>query len=131
MEFIKYINKSKIEDYRSTFINIADPLIVYSEPMKAPFIEIAGVKINSWTQFIYSNNSTLGEFKEYYDKLFQTNINMIVFNSAMIYADFLGEEALNESLLDIITRMELDNDSIIVSIFNEESVDLPNIILHI
>lgn len=131
MEFIKYLNKSKLEDYRSTFINLADPLIVYSEPMKAPFIEIAGVKINSWTQFTYSNNSTLGEFKEYYDKLFQTNINMIVFNSAMVYADFLGEEALNESLLDIITRMEISDDSIIASLLNEESVELPNIILHI
>lgn len=132
MEFIKYMNKCKLEDYRSTFINLADPMIVYSEPLSAPMLSIAGVKINSWTQFKYSVKSTLREFKEYYDKLFETDINMIVFDSAMVYADFLGEEALDKQLIDIITDLELNKKStVIASIFNEESNDLPNIILQI
>ena len=131
MEFIKYLNKCKLEDYRSTFINLADPMIVYSEPLSAPMLNIAGVKINSWTQFKYSVKSTLKEFKEYYDKLFETDINMIVFDSAMVYADFLGEEALEKPLIDIITDLELNKKStIIASIFNENENELPNIILH-
>jgi ubiquitin-activating enzyme E1 len=105
------------KEYRSTFINLVDNTVVYSEPLSAPMIEIGGIKINSWTKFDYTLNSTLQEFKEYYEKLFKTEITMITSDSTILYADFIDEN-LNKNLKDI-------TDSKLITIMAD--IELPNI----
>jgi ubiquitin-activating enzyme E1 len=103
LEVLKYLQgMNKVDVYRSTFINLAEPVLVYSDPLDAPMMDIAGIKVNSWTKFEYTKNSTLGEFKEYYDKMFNVSINMIVIGTAMVYAEFLGGANLDRKLSDII-----------------------------
>jgi hypothetical protein len=131
---LKYLNGFKqIELYRSTFINLAEPVLIYSEPIKAPMIDIAGSKINSWTKFEYINNSTLGEFKKYYEELFKINISMIVVGNAMIYADFLGDESLDKTLSDIILSLDDNIQSMVVfNIMSDmENIDIPAIIVNL
>ena len=100
---IKYLcGFNKVDSYRSTFINLAEPILVYSDPIESPYIDVAGIKMNSWTKFEYNNNSTLDEFKTYYEKIFNTTISMIVIGTNMIYADFLGSDSLKKPLLQII-----------------------------
>ena len=93
---------NKVDMYRSTFINLAEPVLVYSDPLDAPMIDIAGIKINSWTKFEYTKDSTLGEFKDFYDKMFNVSINMIVIGTAMVYAEFLGGTNLDKKLSEVI-----------------------------
>jgi ubiquitin-activating enzyme E1 len=134
LEMLKYLNGFKqIELYRSTFINLAEPVLIYSEPIKAPMIDIAGSKINSWTKFEYINNSTLGEFKKYYEELFKINISMIVVGNAMIYADFLGDESLDKTLSDIILSLDYNIQSMVVfNIMSDmENIDIPAIIVNL
>ena len=104
LEMLKYLQgMDKVDMYRSTFINLAEPILVYSDPIEAPMMEIAGVKVNSWTKFEYTKDSTLGEFKEYYEKMFNvSSINMIVIGTAMVYAEFLGGNNLDKKLSDVI-----------------------------
>jgi ubiquitin-activating enzyme E1 len=103
LEVLKYLQgMNKVDMYRSTFINLAEPVLVYSDPLEAPMMDIAGIKVNSWTKFEYTKNSTLGEFKEYYDKMFNVSINMIVIGTAMVYAEFLGNNNLDKKLSEII-----------------------------
>jgi ubiquitin-activating enzyme E1 len=118
IEMIKYLLNAK--EYRSTFINLAEPLVVYSEPIIAPMIEIAGTKINSWTKFRYTLNSTLQEFKEYYEKLFKINISMITNNSTILYVDFIDEN-LNKNLKELI------NNNALITIISDNDSELPNI----
>lgn len=129
LEVLKHILDYKnIEDYKSTFINLSEPLIVYSEPKKAPMIDIAGVQINSWTKFDYLKDTTLEEFKLHYEKIFKTSINMIVIDTSMIYADFLDISVLNKKLSQII--LEHFNTSIIpnnvsINLLSNDDIEIP------
>jgi len=103
LEVLKYLQEmNKVDMYRSTFINLAEPVLVYSDPLEAPLMDIGGIKVNSWTKFEYIKDSTLGEFKDFYDKMFSVSINMIVIGTAMVYAEFLGGTNLDRKLSDII-----------------------------
>ena len=106
LEMIKYLcGHDKVDAYRSTFINLAEPVLVYSDPIEATQIDVAGVKMNSWTKFEYNKNSTLGEFKEFYEQMFKTNVSMIVVGTNMVYAEFLGSESLDKSMAQVMREV--------------------------
>ena len=106
LEMVKYLcGFDKVDSFRSTFINLAEPVLVYSDPIEASQIDVAGVKMNSWTKFEYSKNSTLGEFKSYYEQMFKTNVSMIVVGSTMVYAEFLGAESLDKSMAQVMREV--------------------------
>jgi len=130
LEVIKYINGfDNIENYKSSFINLAEPILIYSEPISAPFIDVAGVKVNSWTKFEYHKDSTLGEFKLYYENIFKTNINIIIIGTSMAYADFIDDNVLSKKLSQVIFDI-LDevpsNVSFILGV-DDDSKNIPSI----
>jgi ubiquitin-activating enzyme E1 len=132
IEMLKYLmDIKKIELYRSTFINLAQPLIVYSEPFEPQHINVGNTKLNGWTKFTWNKNTTLGEFKKYYDELFKTNITLIVIETGMIYADFLGTEPLDKQILEIITEHYETSDFPSIVSFSlateDENIVIPNI----
>ena len=105
LEILKYLlGYDQLEDYKSSFINLEEPLIISSEPIKAPLIDISGVKVNSWTKFEYVKDTSLHDFKKYYEKIFDTSISMIVIDTTMIYVDFLESDILNNKLSEIISN---------------------------
>jgi hypothetical protein len=94
-------------------------------------ILIGNNKINSWQQFEYNNNSTLNEFKKYYENLFQISIDMIVYETIIIYADFIttNEEKL---LSDILEKNNIDiSQKIQFTLLSNAVEELPNIIINI
>lgn len=106
LEMVKYLcGADKVDSYRSTFINLAEPVLVYSDPIESAQIDVAGVKMNSWTKFEYNKNSTLGEFKTYYEQMFKTNVSMIVVGTNMVYAEFLGSESLDKSMAQVMREV--------------------------
>ena len=119
------IGKNQLSDYLSTYINLADPIIICTEPFPAPTINIAGTEINSWVKFNYKKNSSLKEFKEYYEKIFKVNINMIAMDSIILYAEFLGNESLDKELKDIVN----DGKNKTITLLCEEEKELPAILL--
>ncbi len=135
LEMLKFLQGfDKVDKYRSTFINLAEPVLVYSDPIDAPMIDIAGVKVNSWTKFEYTNNSTFDEFKNYYEKTFNCEITMAVIGTAMVYAKFLGnDEVLSKSLYDIINEtLESVPSNVTFTLgCDDDTKDLPNIIVNI
>ena len=123
IELIKYmLGMDKVTSYRSTFINLAEPTLLYSDPMEAPMISVGPIKLNSWTKFEYKKNTTLGEFKTYYEKMFETTISMIVAGSEMIYADFLDSSVLNSMMKEIITE-----DKTALTLATDDDKDIPTI----
>jgi ubiquitin-activating enzyme E1 len=103
LEILKYlVGFEHNEYYKSCFINLTKPIITYSNPKPAQMIEIGGVLVNSWTKFEYNNDSTLNEFKNYYEKVFDTLIIMIVIESTMIYAEFLDSDVLDKKLSSVL-----------------------------
>jgi ubiquitin-activating enzyme E1 len=129
LEMLKYVKGyNKVEQYRSTFINLAETLLVYSEPMCAPMMELGGLKLNSWTKFDYKADSTLNEFKQYYEKQFETTITMIVMGTNMIYAEFFESDCL-EKKLSVIFQEILDEvpSNITINFATDDDKDLPSI----
>jgi ubiquitin-activating enzyme E1 len=135
MEMLKYlIGFNKVEQYRSTFINIAEPVLIYSEPIEAPMIKINGIKLNSWTKFEYTKDSTVGEFKKFYDTQFKINISMIVIGTSMIYAEFISSDSIHNKLSDAI-KQALDIDyvpsNVSVSLATDDDCELPLITINL
>ncbi len=128
LEMLKYLNGiKKIDKYRSWYMNMADNTIIYSEPNPIADIVINNKKINGWEKFKYLSNSTLNEFIKYYKELFDVDIEMILYGTAIIYANFMDTH-LDTKLSDIF-KNEFD-----INIFVNEvcvilmgSADIPNI----
>ena len=105
LEVFKYIlDYKEIDSFKSTFINLSEPLIIHSNPIAAPMIDIAGVQINSWTKFDYTKDTTLDEFKKYYEDIFKSLITMIIIDTSIIYADFIDISVLDKKLSRIILK---------------------------
>ena len=121
----KYIY-DKIENHRSTFVNLADTTLVYSEPMIAKQVKIAGLNFNSWTKFKCSDDLKLCEFKATYERLFKTTISMIVYDNAILYSDFTSEEdgyentLVSKLILDKTPNINLKDNSVIINIASNE-----------
>ena len=128
IELIKYVSNEKLlNNYKSNFINLSIPIIISSEPIQAPFISIGNIKINMWEKLIYTNNSSLLEFKNYYEDKFKTIINIIMFNNEIIYITDIDEENLNKNIkYEIVNNIEKQ---IIVSMNSIDNLELPNIII--
>jgi ubiquitin-activating enzyme E1 len=98
IELLKYQLKiNDISKYKSTFINLEIPSIIYSNSLPAPVIDVGGIQLNSWTKFEYTKNTKLIDFKIFYENMFKTTIECIVVDSTMLYASFLS----NSDSLDI------------------------------
>ena len=93
MELLRYIvkmdndKKAILTTYRSYFLNMADNTIIFSEPPAMPKIKIGSTHLNGWTKFRYSNDSTLEEFINYYSKMFNTTIFMILYQTSILYVN--------------------------------------------
>ena len=132
LEMVKYMIENKIENYRSTFVNLADTTLVYSEPMPAGIIEVAGQKFNVWNKFEFTQDTSLVKFKEYYENMFKTEISMIVYGTAMIYSDFMDcETNKSKNLSEIIKQINQDVDfneiSVLTIASSDDELNLPEI----
>jgi ubiquitin-activating enzyme E1 len=137
LEILKYIvtkvNSSE-HKYRSTYINLADTTLVYSEPISAGTIEIVGQKFNIWTKFKMNEDIILQKFKEYYENMFKTEISMITYGTAILYSnlDFINCDIdITKNLSEIIKEINNDVDfneiSIITIISSDDEINLPEI----
>jgi len=123
LEFLKYLLNEKLDNYKSSFLNLANPILIQSTPIIAKNIKIGNKEINSWTKFIYDKNTTLKEFKTYYEELFNINITMITNNNTLLYSDFITNK------LDILILDLVDNNDKI-TIIDSLDIELPDIIIN-
>lgn len=118
LELLKYI--ININSYKSSFVNLSIPIIINSEPLKPKTIN--GLD-NIWQSYIYNNNTTLLEFKNYYENLFKLDINIILFDTVPIYINELEESNLQLMISDLLLgKLQID-----VNIYSDSSYELPNI----
>lgn len=119
IEIIKYI----IQDnkYNVTFLNLNNNLIIQSNIIKFGYFIINEQKINNWTKFKYEHKTSLKEFKEYYENIFNIIINMLVIDTTIIYNEDLGINNLNKQLT------EITNENCFISLLTDSDIELPDI----
>jgi hypothetical protein len=75
----------------------------------------------------YNKNTTLNEFIKYYNELFKVEIEMILYETAIIYAEFL-EHHLDIQLSELFLKeFNIDISKIEISVTIMGSADIPNI----
>lgn len=133
LEMLKYILPIETK-YRSTYINLADTTLVYSEPIAAGMTLIGGQKVNIWIKFEFTYDTTIQKFKEYYENMFKTEISMITYGTAILYSnlDFINCDIdITKNLSEIIKQINEDVDfseiSIITIISSNDEIELPEI----
>jgi ubiquitin-activating enzyme E1 len=128
LELLKYLNGiDKIDKYRSWYMNMADNTIIYSEPNEIKPMIVNNKKLNGWFKFKYNKNTTLNEFIKYYNELFNVEIEMILYETAIIYANFM-DNYLETKLSELFLKeFNIDISKIEVSVIIMGSVDIPTI----
>jgi ubiquitin-activating enzyme E1 len=137
MELLRYVaGHKKCSDYRSWFMNMADNMIVSSEPIEMPPINIGKTKMNGWTKFTYNPmklGHTLKELIEYYTKQFNTTIYMILYGSAILYSDFT-DSSVDSNIVDIFKEtydVDITQDKTVLTLISEDNdIEFPPVILY-
>ena len=124
LELLKYLLNLSLENYKSSFLNLASPILIQSTPISASMIKLGNNLINSWKKFVYNKNTTLKLFKKHYEDEFNININTIVCENNILYSDFMTNK-LDLLLLDITHNNNK------LTIICDEDIDLPDIIIKI
>ena len=108
-------------------MNMADNTIIYSEPNPISDFLINNKKLNGWTKFKYNKDTTLNEFIKYYNEFFEVDIEMILYETAIIYANFM-DNYLDIQLSELFLKeFNIDIFKIEVSVIIMGSSDIPNI----
>ena len=131
IEMIKYLSYNKIDNFKSTFINLALNVFVSAEPLTAKTLKIAGQEFNSWFKFTEKEDLTLENFLNKYNELFKTTITMISLDSSLIYTDFMSND-ISKQFSEIIEEYYTDDkkDKYILTLScDDDTIELPDIIL--
>lgn len=136
MELIRYIaGHNKCSDYRSWFMNMADNMVIYSEPIEMPSINIGGTKLNGWKKFNYYIRNgclTLREFVDYHASLFKVPIYMILYGSCIVYCDFSScnmDDNMVDTFRDDYGVDLIKNDVVLTLISEDDTIEFPPVIL--
>jgi hypothetical protein len=94
IEINKLILNKEVNNIAIDLINLS---FIKYKPLDTKFIDFNGKLLNYWIKFEYNKNSTILEFKKYYEVLLNINIIMICVDSTIIYADFINNDKDNLS----------------------------------
>jgi ubiquitin-activating enzyme E1 len=122
LEFIKVLkNKTKIEDYKNYFVNLALPMFTFSEPgpVKVNSLADGKFKFTLWDSFDFKNIK-LSEIFDYFSHHYNINVTTVIYGQKMIYSGFMSEskalERKDQKISDIIG---LNNTVIELAVFGE------------
>ncbi|KAK0547020.1 E1 ubiquitin-activating protein [Tilletia horrida] len=98
LELYKIVGgKSKIEDYKNAFVNIALPFMAFSEPVAAQKFKYNETEWTLWDRFDVPGNPTLAEFLEYFKKE-KLEVTMLSSGQSMLFSGFLAPKKREERL---------------------------------
>eukprot|EP01027_Heterolobosea_sp_BB2_P001334 GEZU01002038.1.p1 GENE.GEZU01002038.1~~GEZU01002038.1.p1 ORF type:complete len:1006 (+),score=425.20 GEZU01002038.1:121-3138(+) len=92
------LGKTKIEDYRNAFVNIALPFVTLSEPIAPAKSKYYDVEWSQWDRFDVDlgQDVTLGEFLDYFKKEHKLEVTMVSCGVSSIYAFFMNPATIKQ-----------------------------------
>lgn len=115
IELYKLIQKhSKIELYKSSFVNLALPFFGLSEPMPPKKSKYYDTEFSLWSRFEVQGELTLKEFLDYFKEKHSLEITMLSQGVVMLYSFFMDKKKLKERLdmpmskvVEAVTKKEI------------------------
>ena len=136
-------NKRKLESYSNAFVNLALPLIAFSDPMPAPVHKFNDEEWTLWSRFEV-DDMPLRDFIQYFHDKHGLDITLVSGNMAMLYADFMPPKKKEErlpmrmrELVEHVTKKPIDQCHEFLSIEimaddrNGEDVEVPSVTVRI
>lgn len=133
IEMLKYFLIKGKKTYHSIQYDLSKDIMIYNNIPCANNIIISGTNFNKWTKFRYNDDSTINEFKSVYDKQFNVDITIIIYNNIILYSDVLDSNNLNKKISDVIkeknNNVNFQSDNIVISLAcDDDDIILPDII---
>ncbi|KIO31037.1 hypothetical protein M407DRAFT_241953 [Tulasnella calospora MUT 4182] len=89
LELYKIIdNKTKLEDYKNGFVNLALPFFAFSEPIAAPKKKYGTTEWTLWDRFVFDNNPTLDEIIAWFKKNHGLDVTMASQGVSMLWSSW-------------------------------------------
>jgi len=141
LEFVKLLQgKTKLDDFRNYYTNLAMPVFTYFEPSKCKKNKLGDGTFTMWDMFKF-NNPTVQDVFTYFEDKYNVKITDIFVGKAMVYSSFLSKDKQKErrtqKILDVIKQMsKTDNITTPLSIScigeneNDEEIDLPECLIY-
>jgi ubiquitin-activating enzyme E1 len=103
LELYKILQNAKIESYRNTFANLAQPLFVSSEPIPPKTFNHKNMKWSLWDRWIIEGDITIQELLDWFVAKDLTSYS-ISCGPALIYNNLFPKhkERLNKKVLEIV-----------------------------
>lgn len=89
------LGKNKIEQYRNTFLNLAIPLIAYSEPGPAPVTKIGEKKYSIWDSLTVRGDCSVKELIDNLTDQIGFDVDMVLYGDMIVYAFYLPPDDKN------------------------------------
>ncbi|RKP05031.1 ubiquitin-activating emzyme E1 [Thamnocephalis sphaerospora] len=99
LELYKVIDgKTKLEDYKNGFVNLALPFFGFSEPIAAPKLKYHDIEFSLWDRFDIEGDLTLKELMSYFKEKHELEITMLSCGNSMLYSFFMPKKKLDERM---------------------------------
>ncbi|ODV75887.1 E1 ubiquitin-activating protein UBA1 [Cyberlindnera jadinii NRRL Y-1542] len=118
LELYKIVdNRTKLEDYKNGFINLALPLFAFSEPIASPKGKYNDKEFDKiWDRFNIKGDITLKELLDYFKEKEGLEITMLSYDVSLLYASFFPPKKVAEKegmkitqLIKSVTKKDLDS----------------------
>ncbi|PPQ92377.1 hypothetical protein CVT25_008727 [Psilocybe cyanescens] len=99
LELYKVIDgKKRLEDYKNGFVNLALPFFGFSEPIAAKKSKYGNVEWTLWDRFEFSNDPTLKDIVNYFEKEHKLSVTMVSQGVSMLWNSWMGKKKSDERL---------------------------------
>ena len=123
LELFKIVhNHNELEKYRNTYLNLALPLISFSEPFPPKKYEFNKQKFTIWDN-ITINDMQLKELMIHISRKLNADVELITYETYTLYSWFISSRERNKRLqmtvseiIEDITNNKLNKDSVVLSI---------------
>ncbi|KAJ7507482.1 ubiquitin activating enzyme [Mycena galericulata] len=99
LELYKIIDgKTKLEEYKNGFVNLALPFFGFSEPIAAAKLKYNTTEWTLWDRFEFSNDPTLQDIVDWFKTNHKLEITMVSQGVSMLWSSFIGKKKSQERL---------------------------------
>ncbi|KAF7301498.1 UBA-e1-C domain-containing protein [Mycena indigotica] len=99
LELYKIIDgKTKLEDYKNGFVNIALPFFGFSEPIAAAKHKYNDTEWTLWDRFEFENDPTLQEIVDWFKTTHKLDVTMVSQGVSMLWSSFVNPKKSKERL---------------------------------
>ncbi|KAG0265948.1 SPS-sensor component ptr3 [Actinomortierella ambigua] len=99
LELYKLVdNRTKIDDFKNGFVNLALPFFGFSEPIAAPKFKYHEVEWTLWDRFDIHEDMTLQQFIQYFKDKHELDVAMVSTGVSMLYTSFMPQAKKQDRL---------------------------------